>query len=108
ERSIALLEMTRPIPLDPVPQDQILRTRRRSNGIGLNKSKTPNRHFKGRLREKRLRDGVHAQSRKSRHFNTLKVRPAFVDKTSLDLRRKTRMRKVHRLLKVVGFIPVVL
>ena len=44
-----------------MPQDQVLRTRRRTDGIGLYEAEAIDGGGKGRGRKKRLADGVRAQ-----------------------------------------------
>ena len=66
ERRVTPLEVACTIPLHPVPQDQILRPRRRSNRIGLDERQPMDRGLQGGRPEEGLRDRVSAQALESR------------------------------------------
>src|SRR5215470_9577030 len=59
---IAALEVARTIPLDAVPQRQVLRPRRRANRIGLYESQRLDRVLERRRRKQTAFDGEPAQA----------------------------------------------
>src|SRR5205809_5538399 len=64
ERRILLLQVTRAISLHAMPQDQILRPRRRTNRIGLHEAQAVDRCLERCWREQGLRDGMGAEATK--------------------------------------------
>ncbi len=67
QRTVVALEISRFVVLHPVTKNQILRPRRRADGVSLDKSHSLDHRFQAERMKERVRDGVNAQLLKVGH-----------------------------------------